>query len=75
VWRATRALARSPGLAGPGRRARAHDMRVNGPPKSGPSPCGGATSFCRIAIKSKLNARFSRADEIEERYLVADSAL
>jgi hypothetical protein len=40
--------ARSPGLAGPGRRARAHDMRVNGPLKSGPSPCGGATSFCRL---------------------------
>jgi hypothetical protein len=43
----TRARARSPGLAWPGRggagrRARAHDMRVNGPPKSGPSPCGGA---------------------------------
>jgi hypothetical protein len=50
------ALARSlasPGLAWPGqgeagRRARAHDMRVNGPPKSGPSPCGGAASFCRL---------------------------
>jgi hypothetical protein len=27
-------------LAWPGRRARAHDMRVNDPPKSGPSPCG-----------------------------------
>jgi hypothetical protein len=26
----------------PGRRARAHDMRVNGPPKSAPSSCGGA---------------------------------
>ena len=25
-----------PGRAGPGRRARAHDMRVNGPPKSEP---------------------------------------
>ena len=37
-----------PGLAGPGRRARAHDMRVNGPPKSGPSPCGGAATFCRL---------------------------
>jgi hypothetical protein len=37
-----------PRLAGPGRRARAHDMRVNGPPKSGPSPCEGATSFCRF---------------------------
>jgi hypothetical protein len=28
--------------------ARAHDMRVNGPPKSSPSPCGGAASFCRL---------------------------
>jgi hypothetical protein len=36
------ARARSPRLGG------AHDMRVNGPPKSGPSPCGGATSFCRL---------------------------
>jgi hypothetical protein len=45
-----RALARlaSPGRGGAGRRARAHDMRVNGPPKSGPSPCGGTTSFCRL---------------------------
>jgi hypothetical protein len=34
----TRARARSPGQAGAGRRARAPDMRVNGPPKSGPSP-------------------------------------
>jgi hypothetical protein len=36
-----------PGLAGrgEGRRARAHDMRVNGPPKSGPSPCGGAATL------------------------------
>jgi hypothetical protein len=39
------ARARSPGLAWPGRRAWAHDMRVNGPPKSGPSPCGGMASF------------------------------
>jgi hypothetical protein len=38
------ALAR---LAEAGRRARAHDMRVNGLPKSGPSPCGGAATFCR----------------------------
>jgi hypothetical protein len=42
----TRARARSPRLAGraggrAGRRARAHDMRVNGPPKSGPSPWRG----------------------------------
>jgi hypothetical protein len=36
-----------PGLGGVGwvgRRARAHDMRVNGPPKSDPSPCGGAAT-------------------------------
>jgi hypothetical protein len=37
-----------PGRGGAGRRARTHDMCVNGPPKSGPSPCGGATSFCRL---------------------------
>jgi hypothetical protein len=37
-----RALAR---LGGAGRRAWAHDMRVNGPPKSSLSPCGGAASF------------------------------
>ena len=37
-----------PGRAGAGRRAWAHDMRVNGPPKSGPSPCGGAATFCRL---------------------------
>jgi hypothetical protein len=42
------ARARSPGRGGAGRRARAHDMRVNGPPKSGPSPCGGAATFCRL---------------------------
>jgi hypothetical protein len=36
------------GRGGAGQRARAHDMRVNGPPKSGPSPCGGADSFCRL---------------------------
>jgi hypothetical protein len=36
------ARAHSPHRGGAGRRARAHDMRVNGPPKSGPSPCGGA---------------------------------
>jgi hypothetical protein len=35
-------------LAWPGRRVWAHDMRVNGSPKSGPSPCGGAASFCRL---------------------------
>jgi hypothetical protein len=34
-----RALAR---LGGAGRRARAHDMRVNGPPKSAPPPLAGA---------------------------------
>jgi hypothetical protein len=37
--------ARWPGLAGPGRRARAHDMRMNGPPKSGPAPCGARLPF------------------------------
>ena len=37
-----------PQARAPGRRARAHDMRVNGPPKSGPSPCGGAATFCRL---------------------------
>jgi hypothetical protein len=42
------ARARWPGLGRAGRRARAHDMRVNGPPKSGPSPCGGAATFCRL---------------------------
>jgi hypothetical protein len=26
----------------------AREMRVNDPPKSGPSPCGGAASFCRF---------------------------
>jgi hypothetical protein len=35
-------------LAGTGWRARAHVMRVNGPPKSGPSPCGDAATFCRL---------------------------
>jgi hypothetical protein len=42
------ARASSPRLGGAGRRAWAHDMRVNGPPKSGPSPCGSAASFCRL---------------------------
>jgi hypothetical protein len=32
--------ARSPGLGGAGRRARAHDMHVNGPPKSSPRLVG-----------------------------------
>jgi hypothetical protein len=37
-----RALARLawPGRAGAGRRARVHDIRVNGLPKSDPPPCG-----------------------------------
>jgi hypothetical protein len=41
------ARARSPGRAGAGRGEgpRAHDMRVNGAPKSGPSPCGGAATL------------------------------
>jgi hypothetical protein len=77
VWRATRARSRSPRRAGPGRRARTHDMRVNGPPKSAPSPCGAAATFCRlifgflavtfiltIAIKSQLIARFLWANKI-----------
>ena len=39
-----RALLASPRRAG--RNTRAHDVRVNGPPKSAPSPCRGAASFC-----------------------------
>ena len=63
----TRARARSPGLAwagrgGAGRRARAHDMRVNGPPKSGPSPCGGATTFCRLIFFGFLAVTFILTD-------------
>jgi hypothetical protein len=47
-----RALA---GLAWPGRGgARAHNMRVNGPPKSGPSPCGGAATFCQVSGTLRL---------------------
>ena len=34
------------------RRARAHDMRMNGPPKSGSSPCGCAVSFCSFSFWS-----------------------
>ena len=46
----TRALAHlaSPSRAGRGmawQNTQAHDVRVNGPPKSGPSPCRGAASF------------------------------
>ena len=40
---------RARSLAGPGgawRDTRAHDVRVNGPPKSSSSPCGDAASFC-----------------------------
>jgi hypothetical protein len=41
--------ARARSLAWPGRRARAHDMRVNGPPKSGPPPLRGrGATFCRL---------------------------
>jgi hypothetical protein len=40
-----------PSLGGARRRARAHDMRVNGPPKSGPA-------------KSQLTAGFLWADKI-----------
>ena len=59
MWRTTRACARSPRLAGAERRARAHDMRVNGPTKSGPSPCGGMASFCHfifgcLAVKFRI---------------------
>jgi hypothetical protein len=53
-----------PRLAGPGRRARAHDMRVNGPPKSGPSPCEGAASFCRF-IFCYLAVKFRAPTERE----------
>jgi hypothetical protein len=46
-------------LAWPDRRARAHDMCVNGPRKSGPSPYRGATSFRRfifgcLAVKFRI---------------------
>jgi hypothetical protein len=58
-----------PGLGGAGRRARAHDMRVNGLPKSGPgpSPCRGVVAW--IVIKSQLIARFLWADKIGGRGL------
>ena len=58
------ARARSPRLAWPGRAGpwrgvawrgearRTCDMRVNGPPKSGPSPCRSAASFCRFIFMS-----------------------
>jgi hypothetical protein len=70
VWRTTRALDR---LARPGRGgARGHDMLVNGPSKSGPSPCGGATSFCHF-IFWLLGC--SHADRITDSYRFADSAL
>jgi hypothetical protein len=51
-------------LAWPGRRARAHDMRVNGPPKSGPSPCGGATSGY-LAVTFILTDRYKISTERE----------
>jgi hypothetical protein len=41
------------GLAGPGlgvARARAHDMRMNSPPKSGLKPRRPAASFCRLFL-------------------------
>jgi hypothetical protein len=64
VWRRgergkhTRAFARlaSPGRAGAGcgdgawRWARAHDVRVNSPPKSGPKPHRPATFFCHLFL-------------------------
>jgi hypothetical protein len=37
-----------PSLAGRGEGRGRTTMRVNGPPKSGPSPCGGAATFCRL---------------------------
>jgi hypothetical protein len=49
VWRTTHACALArlawPGRGRVGRRARAHDLQVNGPPKSGPSPCGARLPF------------------------------
>jgi hypothetical protein len=45
--RRKRALARL-AWEGAGQRAWAHDIRVNGPSKSAPLPCGGAASFCRL---------------------------
>jgi hypothetical protein len=50
VWvRGRRKNTRARSLASPGfgRRARARDVRVNGPPKSGSNPCGRVASFCR----------------------------
>ena len=41
----------SPGRAG--RNTRAHDVRVDGPPKSGPSPCGGAASFGFLIFRNR----------------------
>jgi hypothetical protein len=44
---------RSPRLAGSGeawRRARVHGTCMNGPPKSGCSPCGSAVSFCSFSF-------------------------
>jgi hypothetical protein len=39
------ALLAWPGLGREWRRARAHDIRVNGPPKFDPSPCGAQLPF------------------------------
>jgi hypothetical protein len=60
-----------PGLARAGRRARAHDMRVNGPPKSGPSPCGGAATFCR----ERANNVFGKRLHATARDLMTSSTL
>jgi hypothetical protein len=54
--------ARARSLASPGRRA--HDMRVNGPPKSGPSPRpykrSPAASLQFIPIRFRLSSQLSR---------------
>jgi hypothetical protein len=48
----TRVLARLASSGGAGRRARAHDTCVNGPPKSSFSSCGSAVSFCSFSFWS-----------------------
>jgi hypothetical protein len=46
-----------------GRRTRARDVRVNGPPKFGSSPCGHSASFCRADLVKSRSALRSRAKE------------
>jgi hypothetical protein len=46
----TRALARLTERVMAGRGARAHDVRMNNPPKSGPKPRRPAISFCRLVL-------------------------